>query len=63
MIESELLSSKIFFGKGYTKNWSKGIFASDSVSKTNPWTYRIKDSKDKKIIGDFYGKELLLSKL
>ena len=27
------------FSKGYTKNWSKEIFAFDSVLKTNPWTY------------------------
>ena len=63
MIESELLSSKIFFSKGYTKNWSKEIFAIDFVFKTNPCTYRIKDSKDEEIIEYFYGKELLLSKL
>ena len=31
--------------------------------KTNPWTYKIKDSNGEKIIGRFYKKELLLSKV
>ena len=35
----------------------------DSVSKTNAWTYKIKDLNGEKIIGRFYEKELLLSKL
>ena len=52
---------KNIFSKGYTKNWSREIFAINSVLKTNPWMYRIKDSKGEKIIGCFYEKELLLS--
>ena len=41
----------------YTKNWSRKIFIIDSVLKTNPWTYKIKDLNGEKIIGSFYGKE------
>ena len=51
------------FSKGYTKNWSREMFIIDSVLKTNPWTYKNKDLKGEKIIGKFYEKELLLSKL
>ena len=32
-------------------------------AKTNPWTYKIKDLSEEKIIGGFYQKELFLSKL
>ena len=39
---------KNIFSKSYTKNWSREIFAIDSVLKTNPWMYRIKDSREKK---------------
>ena len=45
--------------KGYTENWSREIFIIDSVLKTNPWTYKIKDLNGEKIIGKFYWKELL----
>ena len=34
---------KNFFSKGYTENWSREIFIIDSVLKTNPWTYKLKD--------------------
>ena len=33
----------------------------DSVLKTNPWTYKIKDLNGEKMMGSFYEKELLLS--
>ena len=49
--------------KGYTENWSREIFIIDSASKTNPWTYEIKDLPGENIIGIFYEKELLLSLL
>ena len=49
------------FSKGYTEIWSRGIFIIDSVLKTNPWTYKIKDLNGGKIIGSFYEKELLLN--
>ena len=54
---------KNIFSKGYTENWSREIFIIDSVLKTNSWTYKIKDLNGEKIIGSFYEKELLLSKL
>ena len=54
---------KNIFDKDYTENWSRGIFAIDSVLKTNPWTYKIKDLNDENIIGSFHEKELLLSTL
>ena len=50
---------KNIFSKGYTENWSREIFIIDSVLKTNPWTYKIKDLNREKIIGSFYEKELL----
>ena len=54
---------KNVFSKGYTENWSREIFIINSVLKTNPWTYKIKDLNGEKIIGSFYEKELLRSKL
>ena len=54
---------KNIFSKCYTKNWSREIFIIDSVLKTNPWTYKIKDLNVEEIIDSFYEKELLLSKL
>ena len=62
MIESELLSIRMFI-KGYPENWSREIFVIDSVLKTNPWTYKIKDFNEEKIIERFNEKQLLLSKL
>ena len=47
---------KNVFSKGYTENWWKGIFIIDSVLKTNPWTYKIKNLNREKIIGSFYEK-------
>ena len=35
---------KNIFSKGYTKNWIRKIFMINSLSKTNPWAYKIKDS-------------------
>ena len=52
---------KNIFSKGYTENWSREIFIIDSVLKTNPWTYKIKDLNGEKVIGSFYEKELLRS--
>ena len=54
---------KNIFSKGYTENWAREIFIIDSVLKTNPWTYKIKHLNGEKIIGSFYEKKLLLSKL
>ena len=52
---------KNIFSNGYAVNWSREIFIIDSILKTNPWTYKIKDLNGEKIIGSFYEKELLLS--
>ena len=45
---------KNIFSKKYTGNWSREIFIIDSVLKTNPWIYKIKDLNGEKIIGSFY---------
>ena len=52
---------KNIISKGYTENWSREIFLIDSVLKSNPWIYKIKDLNGKKLIGNFYEKELLWS--
>ena len=49
---------KKVFRKGSSKHLSK-----DSVVKTDPWMCKIKDLNREKIIGNFYEKKLLLSKL
>ena len=54
---------KNIFGKCYTEDWSREVFIIDSVLKTNSWGYKIKDLNGEKIIGTFYEKELLRSKL
>ena len=36
------------FSKGYTKNRSREVFLIDSVLKTNPWAYKIKDLNGEK---------------
>ena len=38
---------KNVFSKGYTQNWSREIFIIDSVLKTNPGTYKIKEHNSK----------------
>ena len=47
---------KNIYNKGYTGNWSREIFIVNSVLKTNPWTYKIKDLNGEKIIENFNGK-------
>ena len=41
---------KNIFRKGYTKKWSREIFGTDSMLKTNPWTYKTKDLNGEKNI-------------
>ena len=36
------------FSKGYTKNWSREMFAIDSVLKTNFWANKVKDLNGQK---------------
>ena len=38
---------KNIFGKDYTENWSRVLLFIDSVLKTNPYTYKIKDLNGK----------------
>ena len=52
---------KDIFNESYTENWSREIFIINSVLKTNPWTYRMKDLNGEKITGSFCEKELLRS--
>ena len=46
-----IIKYKNVFRKGYTENCWREIFIIDSVWKTNPWTYKIKDLNEEKIIG------------
>ena len=55
--ESELLKIWIFLVNVFI------VFINDSVFKTNPWTYKIKDLNGEKIILSFCKKEVLLRKL
>ena len=52
---------KNIFSKGYSENWSRKIFVIDSVLKTNPWAYKIKDGKflRKRIVVEYFINELL----
>ena len=54
---------KNILSKGYTTSCSTEVLLIDSVLKTNPWKYKTKDLNWQKIIGSYYKKELLLSKL
>ena len=44
------------FSKGYTENCSIEIFIIDSVFKTNPWTYKMKDLNRKNNMKFFWKK-------
>jgi hypothetical protein len=46
------------FDKGYLPNWSAEIFTIDTMKKTNPPVYTIKDYSGDIIEGTFYEKEL-----
>jgi hypothetical protein len=49
---------KAIFEKGYLPNWSEEIYIVENVQKTNPVTYKIKDSLGEVIEGSFYNEEL-----
>jgi len=49
---------KGIFEKGYLPNWSEEIYTVEKVQKTNPVTYKIKDSLGEVIEGSFYNEEL-----
>ena len=38
------------FSKGFIEYWRKEIYLTDSVLKANPWTYKIKDLNEEKMI-------------
>ena len=59
---SKLQSRKVFLAK-FTPKIGLEKYQRLILFKINPWTNRIKDSKGEKMIGSFYEKELLLSKL
>ena len=44
---------KNIFSKDYAETWLEEMCVIDSVLKTNPWTYEIKDSKGEKIVRRF----------
>ena len=50
----KITKNKNISSKGYTKNWSREIFVIDSILKTDPWTYKIKELKGEEIIRSFY---------
>ena len=45
---------------GYIESWSRKIFIIDSVLKTNPWNYKIKDLNRERNNRKFFMKEVLL---
>ena len=49
---------KIIFAKGYTSNWSEGVFVISKIKKTVAWTYVINDWNGEEIVGTVYEKEL-----
>ena len=50
--------TKALFEKGYLPNWSEETYIIDKVRKTNPITYKIKDTLGEVIEGSFYSEEL-----
>ena len=51
-----IIKHKNIFSKGYTEHWSIEKFIIDTILKTNPWTYKIKDLNGQKIIESFFEK-------
>jgi hypothetical protein len=50
--------TKTIFEKGYLPNWSEELFIIDSVQKTIPVTYKLKDTLGELLEGSFYQQEL-----
>ena len=48
-----IIKYKNIFSIGYTRNCSINISVIDSILKTSPWTYKIKDLNREKVIGSF----------
>ena len=59
--KARISKNKDIFSKGYTENWPREKFIIDSVFKTNPSIYKVKDLNGEKVIGSFDEKELFLS--
>ena len=51
-----ITKNKNYFSKYYAENWSREIFIIESILKTNPCTYKIKDLNGEKKIRSFYEK-------
>ena len=47
------------FIKIYTGNWWRQIFITNSVLKTNPWSYYIKDLNWEKLMWSFHEKRIV----
>ena len=54
----EYQNTKTFFAKSSFSNWSEEVFVIKKIKNTVPWTYVISDLNKKKIVGNFYEKEL-----
>lgn len=54
---------KTTFEHKYTPNWTKEIFHITRVHNTSPTTYTIADEEGEEILGKFYERELLKTKL
>ena len=53
-----LQNTKTIFAKGYTPNWSKGVFVVSKINNIVRWTYVISDLHGEPILEIFYKKEL-----
>ena len=53
-----LTKIKRAFKKAYLKGWTDELFIVSEVLKTNPVTYKIKDSVNEVLKGSFYQEEL-----
>ena len=49
---------KGLFEKGYLPNWSEALYIVDTVKKTNPYTYTVRDMNGEEVLGSFYTEEL-----
>ena len=58
-----ITNDKNILSKDYTENRAREISVINSVLKTTPWTYKIKNLDGEIITGSFYEVELFLSKL
>ena len=57
-----ITKKKKLFEKGYTTNWKLEVFTVTEVQPTHPYTYKLEDTREGKVIGTFYEPELQLAK-